>query len=221
MVSVRTFTLPHYPDYPVHVGLFTDVANAAFLRSQLLDANPDFDYAFLDASMIISPQHLLSATFLALHNFLTSRPKTRTPHSELVFRLSPNNNIGESYKKFGISDATTTLIAVKLPLSTSGPGGVYSKDESTTNQSVSKHLQSVIQGTCVEIGEAGEQLSMSRDFTRIRKAYKLGGGDGAGGGKKGSKGVIVNAHGNDEKMEDDEIANMESVILGIIALKGS
>lgn len=52
MVSVRTFTLPHYPDYPVHVGLFTDVANAAFLRSQLLDANPDFDYAFLDASMV-------------------------------------------------------------------------------------------------------------------------------------------------------------------------
>lgn len=62
---------------------------------------------------------------------------------------------------------------------------------------------------------------MSRDVTRIRKAYKLGGGDGAGGGKKGSKGVIVNGHGNDEKMEDDEIANMESVILGIIALKGS
>lgn len=52
MVSVRTFTLPHYQAYPVHVGLFTDVANATFLRSQLLDANPDFDYAFLDASMV-------------------------------------------------------------------------------------------------------------------------------------------------------------------------
>ncbi|EDU43735.1 CGI-121-domain-containing protein [Pyrenophora tritici-repentis] len=219
-VRVRTFTLPHYLAYPVHVGLFTDVANAAFLRSQLLDANPHFDYAFLDASMIISPQHLLSATFLALHNFLTSRPKTRTPHSELVFRLSPNNNIGESYKKFGISDTTTTLIAVKLPLSTSGPEGVYSKDESITNESVSKHLESVIEGACVDIGETGEQLSMSRDVAKIRKVYKLGGGDGAGAGKKGSKGAIVDGHGNGEKMED-EIAKMESVILGIIALKGS
>ena len=169
---------------------------------------------------IISPQHLLSAAFLALHNFLTSRSKTRTPHSELVFRLSPNNNIGESYKRFGISDTTTTLIAVKLPLSSSGPEGVYSKDESITNESVCKHLQSVIEGTCVEIGETGEQLAMSCDVAKIRKVYKLGGGGGAGAGKKGNKGVVVNGHGNGGQTED-EAAKMESVILGIIALKGA
>jgi EKC/KEOPS complex subunit CGI121/TPRKB len=52
MASVRTFTLPHYEAFPVHVALFKDVTNAAFLRSQLLEANPDFDYAFLDASMV-------------------------------------------------------------------------------------------------------------------------------------------------------------------------
>ena len=52
MASVQTFTLPHYDAYPVHVALFKDVTNAAFLRSQLLEANPEFDYAFLDASMV-------------------------------------------------------------------------------------------------------------------------------------------------------------------------
>jgi hypothetical protein len=52
MASVRTFTLPHYEAYPVHVALFQHVTNVAFLRSQLLEANPDFDYAFLDASMV-------------------------------------------------------------------------------------------------------------------------------------------------------------------------
>ncbi len=52
MASVQTFVLPHYPSYPVHVALFKDVSNAAFLRSQLLEANPDFDYAFLDATMV-------------------------------------------------------------------------------------------------------------------------------------------------------------------------
>jgi EKC/KEOPS complex subunit CGI121/TPRKB len=52
MAAVRTFTLPHYEAYPVHVALFKDVTNAAFLKSQLLEANPDFDYAFLDASMV-------------------------------------------------------------------------------------------------------------------------------------------------------------------------
>lgn len=52
MASVRTFTLPHYEPYPVHVALFKDVTNAAFLRSQLLAGNQEFDYAFLDASMV-------------------------------------------------------------------------------------------------------------------------------------------------------------------------
>ena len=52
MANVRTFFLPHYPENPVHVALFKDVSNAAFLRKQLLEANPDFDYAFLDAQMV-------------------------------------------------------------------------------------------------------------------------------------------------------------------------
>lgn len=52
MASVRTFSLPHYDAYPVHVASFKDVTNAAFLRTQLLQGNPDFDYAFLDATMV-------------------------------------------------------------------------------------------------------------------------------------------------------------------------
>jgi len=52
MTAVRSFTLPHYEAYPVQVALFKDVRNAGFLRSQLLAANPEFDYAFLDAAMV-------------------------------------------------------------------------------------------------------------------------------------------------------------------------
>lgn len=52
MAAVRTFTLPHYEAYPVQVALFKSVTNAEFLRSQLLAANPEFDYAFLDAAMV-------------------------------------------------------------------------------------------------------------------------------------------------------------------------
>lgn len=221
MASVRTFTLPHYHVYPVHVALFKDVTNASSLRRQLLDANPDFDYAFLDASMIISPQHLLSATFIALHNFLTARPKTRTPHSELVFRLSPNNNIGESYKKFGIADDSTTIIAVKLPLSASGPDGAYVKDESITNQSVSAHLASAVQGTSVAIAEDGNELGLWCQLDKVRKVYKLGSADSGAGGKKTTKSsAFINGQGGVNEMKDNK-ADMESVILGTMALKGS
>ncbi|CAN9207597.1 unnamed protein product [Alternaria alternata] len=222
MASVRTFSLPHYEAYPVHVALFKDVKNASFLRRQLLEANPDYDYAFLDASMILTPHHLLSATFLALHGHLTHRAKTRTPHSELVFRLSPNNNIGESYKKFGIADTTTALIAVKLPLSPSSTASTdekstYEKDESIKNESVSLHLGSAVEGTSVELGETGEELGMWCDVDKVRKAYKLGGD----GGKKGKKGAVNGDGGDVERRKAEEKKDIESVVLGIIALKGS
>ncbi|EUC50846.1 hypothetical protein COCMIDRAFT_81037 [Bipolaris oryzae ATCC 44560] len=221
MASVRTFQLPHYHAYPVHVALFKDVVNASHLRRQLLDANPHFDYAFLDASMIISPQHLLSATFIALHNFLTSRPKTRTPHSELVFRLSPNNNIGESYKKFGISDSSTTIIAVKLPLSASAPDGTYVKDESITNQTVSAHLSNVVHGSSIEITDNGQELGFFCQLDKVRKVYKLASADRASQSNTTTtttKQANGDNHGNDSQ---DEKAYIESLVLGTMALKGS
>jgi hypothetical protein len=52
MTIVRTFTLPHYEAFPIHVALFRDVKNASHLRSQLLEANAEYDYAFLDAEMV-------------------------------------------------------------------------------------------------------------------------------------------------------------------------
>lgn len=198
MAHVRTLYLPHYPSHPVHIALFQNVSNAAFLRSQLLSANPDFDYAFLDATMILGTQQLLLASQLALQAHLTSRSKTRTPHSELVFRLHPNNNIGESYRKFGIADDSKFIIAVKLSL-----------DPTITTESVSSHLSDVVEGEPVELGKEGEQLAMFADVGKIRKIYKLN--DVA----KGKKGPAVNGNPNDETKQ------LESVILGTMALKGT
>jgi len=197
MAQPRVFTLPHYPTHPILITLYKDVTNAAFLRSQLLEANPAFDYAFLDATMILSARHLLLATTLALHSYIQGTMKTRTPHSELVFRLHPNNNIGESYRKFGISDTTTSLIAVK-----------FSVTPEITQESVGKHLSEVVQGSPIPISEEGEELGTWADEAKIRKIYKLTDG---GKGKKGA----VNGAAADEK------ALLESVVLGTITLKGS
>ena len=82
MASIHTLTLPHYPSHLIHIALFRNVSNAAHLRSQLLSANPDYDYAFLDPTTILSYHQLLLAAQLALHAHLTERSKTRTPHSE-------------------------------------------------------------------------------------------------------------------------------------------
>lgn len=52
-MSLETINLPHLPSsLPVHIALYRDVQNASFLRQQLLSANADFEYAFIDASMV-------------------------------------------------------------------------------------------------------------------------------------------------------------------------
>lgn len=49
---METVLLPHFQDHPLYIALFKDVQNAPFLRKQLLEGNTDFEYAFLDASMV-------------------------------------------------------------------------------------------------------------------------------------------------------------------------
>lgn len=52
MAEIETIVLPHLPNHPLYVALFKDVQNASFLRKQLLEGNSDFEYAFLDASVV-------------------------------------------------------------------------------------------------------------------------------------------------------------------------
>jgi hypothetical protein len=90
---METITLPHLSDSPTQICLFKNVQNAAFLRQQLLEGNTDFEYAFLDASVLVSRTHVLAACFKAIQDSLHDRLKSRNVHSEIVFSLSPNNNV--------------------------------------------------------------------------------------------------------------------------------
>lgn len=50
---LETFHLEHVPEtHSVHVAVFRDVANAAFLHQQLLARNAEFEYALIDASLV-------------------------------------------------------------------------------------------------------------------------------------------------------------------------
>lgn len=53
MASLKTVHLSQTPSTTlVHAALYTEVKNAPFLRQQLLNGNEEFEYAFLDASMV-------------------------------------------------------------------------------------------------------------------------------------------------------------------------
>ena len=90
---METILLPHLPQYPLYICLFKNVTNASFLRQQLLDGNTDFEYAFLDASVLLSTTQVLAAVFRAINDKMHDRMKSRNVHSEIVFSLSVNNNV--------------------------------------------------------------------------------------------------------------------------------
>jgi EKC/KEOPS complex subunit CGI121/TPRKB len=60
MTSGVILELPHLPGYNIHISLFKDVTNASFLRRQLVQANAEFEYAFLDATMVMKLDSALS-----------------------------------------------------------------------------------------------------------------------------------------------------------------
>lgn len=55
-MAIETLALEHLPaSHAAYVALFRGVENAAFLRQQLLDREPEFEYAFVDASVVRAP----------------------------------------------------------------------------------------------------------------------------------------------------------------------
>ncbi|KAH0377768.1 CGI-121-domain-containing protein, partial [Aureobasidium melanogenum] len=194
MSTLEAIALPHLPQHHLCVGLFKNVKNAAFLRQQLLAGNADFEYAFLDASVVISRMQFLAASFRGINDFASNRMKSHNVHSEIVFSFSPNNNIAESFRRFGISDTTQNVLAIKV------------LSPETTAESVSQHLLQNIEGKPVDVSDAN--FAELADQARLRKIYKLNVQT-----KKGA------ANGTASK--ESEIKELETSILGVMALKGS
>ncbi|KAE8376336.1 kinase binding protein CGI-121-domain-containing protein [Aspergillus bertholletiae] len=194
--TLETISLPHLPSsLPVHVALYRDVQNAPSLRQQLISGNSDFEYAFIDASMVLSRAHVSSAIFRAVNDYLNERLKSRNVHSEIVFSFSSTNNIADSFRKFGISDSTKDLLVVKVSVT-----------PEITHDSVAAHLAQSIEGSPVPFND--ETLWEIADVAKIKRAYKLGSLPSAPAGQ-------VNGTGNSDKMR------LENSIIGAIALRGA
>jgi EKC/KEOPS complex subunit CGI121/TPRKB len=71
-MALESINLEHLPaSHTVNAALFRDVKNASFLHQQLLAGNSDFEYAFIDASVVSTrPQPLLQIPVLCLPSIL-------------------------------------------------------------------------------------------------------------------------------------------------------
>ncbi|KAJ6079420.1 hypothetical protein N7467_009173 [Penicillium canescens] len=195
--NLETINVPHLPSLPVHVALYRDVQNAAFLKGQLLAGNAEFEYALIDASMVLSRAHATAAVFRAVNDYMHNRLKSRNVHSEIVFSFNSTNNIAESFRRFGIADSTKDLLVVKVSVS-----------PEITHESVAAHLGASVQGTSVPFDD--QTLSEVSDVSKIKKVYKLGALPSPPKATDQSNGT------NDELKQ-----RLENALLAAIALRGS
>ena len=186
------------PDLTLFATYYTNVENATFLREQLLAGNSDFEYAFIDAAMVVSRKQVLAAVFRAMNDHLNDRLKSRNIHSEIVFCLSPNQNIGEAFRRFGVQESTKDIIVLKV-----------ATEPSTTLDSVQSHLDASIRGQ--EAPFADIHVQKASDLPRIRKIYKLNAAN-----PKQTKLVNGNA-----QSQDNELQLLETQIIGLMALRGA
>lgn len=159
--------------------------------------------------------------------------KSRNVHSEIVFCLGFNNNIGQTLNTFGISEQTSELLVLKIVCPSLGLSlGLGGRD-------VWDHLKGSVEGEVVEYGEA--EVGRCCDVEKVRKVYKLGGGreqsakgrrrkDGGSEGARQGAGDLKGAETamglleglpDGENIEVTQRKELEMQILGLMALRGA
>ncbi|XP_041833733.1 EKC/KEOPS complex subunit TPRKB [Melanotaenia boesemani] len=148
-----TQELQLFPDYRVTQMLFKDVRNAAELRQYAVEGK--INGALINPTMVVSSFQAMVAANKAVHLETLGKMKTRSLNSEIIFNLSPTNNISEAFKRFGISDGDNSVLVVV----------VHNKDELQFLSDVTARVD----GRQVPV----EEVSSLSDVAKIKKLYKV------------------------------------------------
>ncbi|KAF0021860.1 hypothetical protein F2P81_025887, partial [Scophthalmus maximus] len=100
---------------------------------------------------MVNPFQVLVAANKAVHLQLIGKMKTRSLNSEIIFNLSPTNNISEAFKRFGTSDGDESVMLVV----------VHCKNESQLLEDIAAQVD----GRQVPV----EDVSWLSDLAKIRK----------------------------------------------------
>ncbi|GAA5823652.1 hypothetical protein JCM11251_000712 [Rhodosporidiobolus azoricus] len=175
----------HYASSTVHLALFSPLPNAAALRQRLIAASTlsaeeggdeerrKVDFAFVDAGMVTSRLHVLTAVTQALVARAEGALKTKTLHSEVLWMMEPGTNITDSLKHFGLCPSTRSLLLVHIASSpSSSSSSTKSSDEAAD---ILRRMEELVgEGSKLQsLDLLGKLPEGGTDEKGLRKVYKL------------------------------------------------
>ncbi|KAF9901017.1 hypothetical protein EC991_006607 [Linnemannia zychae] len=152
MESFPIESLPTAGD--IHMACFTAVKNAPDLKEKLQNQDKSLTFAIIESTLIMDVFQLLLAATKAAHDNETGKLATQSISSEIIYNLSPSKNIAESLKRFGISEDTTSLIAIKI-------GG--------NPEEIMEDMSQTVDGNLVSFSK----LDQEKDMVKLRQYYKI------------------------------------------------
>ncbi|KAJ7465297.1 kinase binding protein CGI-121-domain-containing protein [Mycena latifolia] len=168
---MESYQLPQFPNHLscVHAALYTDVSDSDLLRKRLITASTAegidgererdaLNFAFIEARLITSVNHLRTAIYQAILAAAQGSLRTKTVHSEIIWALNPTNNITEAMRRYGVSDATTALVVVRIA------------EPELSAASVEANTDAIVKGSKVSFAS----LQDLTDWPAVKKYHKLG-----------------------------------------------
>lgn len=149
---MSSFSLEGHPN-KLTVLLFTNVANSKEIWQHVITAQVEPEFAFINATAVVGLLQLHLAAHKALTFQKRGRLLSKTLHAELVYNLSGSKHIGESLKRFGVSEDSGSLLVARFD---------------ATPQDL-EYVRSLVKGHEVPL----EQLAEVSDSTLAAKHFKV------------------------------------------------
>lgn len=106
-----------HPDATLSVLLFQNVTNSKQLQERVVSGDLPAEFAFLNAVLVPDLFLLRLAAEVALKGCQAGALKTRSLHSEVVYNLSGSRHITESFRRYGITEHVTHVLAARFDAS--------------------------------------------------------------------------------------------------------
>lgn len=160
-MTYQTIKFPQFPNVCVFLSYFDNVPSERLktIKEQLISRNEKYDYCFLSTTHLASLQQLRNSIYSAVRNQVLGVMKATSVNTEIIFSLSPVNNINDALRRFGVDESRSDIIVLRVC------------ESSTDLEQLHKDIEFLIGIKSLELTD--ELMFSKVDVAKFKKLFKL------------------------------------------------